>query len=98
MKCRHGGKEASAFIRNNLHSLVESVIPSEASEVVDWTVDTHAGYFKRWKGGALSRWCKFADTKPEEGDGLTMEERLTLAFLKVLHTCCLACSEADEEV
>lgn len=63
--------------------------------VVEWTKEKHGGYFKRWRGGALQRWTQWADGEVGEGDGgreevgrgegkvlMTLEERLTLAFLQ----------------
>lgn len=67
---------------------------------MEWTKEKHAGYFKRWRGGALQRWTQWADGEVGEGDGvreevewgeagrgegkmlMTLEERLTLAFLQ----------------
>lgn len=80
----HGGKEVSAYLKDNLHSLVESVKPEDISRVIDWTQARHLGYYKRWRGGGLHRWSKWAHAlPPEEGSGMTLEERLTLAFLQV---------------
>jgi hypothetical protein len=39
------------------------------------------GYFRRFKGGALSRWVG----NPGFRDRMTLEERTTLAFLEVSH-------------
>jgi protein phosphatase PTC6 len=44
------------------------------------------GYFRRWRGGVLQRWSKNwsqSGEVPAEGEKMTLEERLTLAFLKV---------------
>lgn len=80
----HGGKEVSSYLKDNLHSLIESVKPEEISRVIDWTQNRHMGYYKRWRGGGLHRWSKWAHAlPPEEGSGMTLEERLTLAFLEV---------------
>ena len=81
---RHGGKDVSNYLRDNLHALVESVTPDKIGSVVKWTIDTHGGYFKRWRGGHLQRWTRWS-TAPvtNESSGMAIEERLTLAFLQV---------------
>lgn len=74
----------SYYVRDNLANIVESVTPADIPAAVDATEDL-GGYFRRWRGGALQRWTKWASGTPaEEGkDRLTLDERLTLAFLKV---------------
>lgn len=97
--CRHGGKQVSQYLAKRLHVLVEQVDSTSISPIVEWTKEKHGGYFKRWRGGALQRWTQWADGKREgeeikEGKGneaesrqgktlMTLEERLTLAFLEV---------------
>ncbi|OXC69988.1 hypothetical protein AYX13_01332 [Cryptococcus neoformans] len=99
----HGGKQVSQYLAKRLHVLVEQVDSTSISPIVEWTREKHGGYFKRWRGGALQRWTQWADGKREgeeikEGKGneaengqgktlMTLEERLTLAFL-----------EADKEI
>ncbi|OWZ27941.1 PP2Cc protein phosphatase [Cryptococcus neoformans c45] len=99
----HGGKQVSQYLAKRLHALVEQVGSTSISPIVEWTKEKHGGYFKRWRGGALQRWTQWADGKREgeeikEGKGneaesgqgktlMTLEERLTLAFL-----------EADKEI
>ncbi|OWZ27814.1 PP2Cc protein phosphatase [Cryptococcus neoformans c8] len=99
----HGGKQVSQYLAKRLHVLVEQVDSTSISPIVEWTKEKHGGYFKRWRGGALQRWTQWADGKREgeeikEGKGneaesgqgktlMTLEERLTLAFL-----------EADKEI
>lgn len=74
----------SNYLKNNLPRLIETVEPSSISKLIQWTIDTHGGYYKRWRGGGLHRWTKWAHAlPPEEGSPLTMDERLTLAFLTV---------------
>lgn len=78
----HGGKDVSGFVSQHLHDLIETVDPSTAAAVVDWTIDRHAGYFRRWKGGALQNFID--DVKAgNEKRTMTLEERLTLAYLTV---------------
>lgn len=86
----HGGKEVSNYLKDNLPALIEGVKPEEVGKVIDWTQNQHKGYYKRWRGGGLHRWTKWAHAlPPEEGSGMTLEERLTLAFLQVsLWSCC----------
>lgn len=91
----HGGKEVSTYLKENLHSLIESVKPEDIGRVIDWTQSKHLGYYKRWRGGGLHRWSKWAHAlPPEEGSGMTLEERLTLAFLQV--RALLLCYECIE--
>ncbi|CAD6582211.1 MAG: hypothetical protein TREMPRED_003236 [Tremellales sp. Tagirdzhanova-0007] len=79
----HGGKYVSNYLRDHLHALVESVTPDKIDSVVKWTIDTHGGYFKRWRGGGLQRWTRWSNApRPNESSGMTLEERLTLAFLQ----------------
>ena len=81
---RHGGKEVSNYLKDNLPNLIESVDSQSIKSIVDWTRETHGGYYKRWKGGGLQRWTKYSTQKqPDPGSDMTLEERLTLAFLKV---------------
>ncbi|OCF37170.1 PP2Cc protein phosphatase [Kwoniella heveanensis CBS 569] len=95
----HGGRQVSSYLKDNLAGLIESVSSSEIPDLVDWTKERHAGYFKRWRGGALQRWTKYAppagggngessNSSSAGGSGngpekvMTLEERLTLAFLQ----------------
>ncbi|WWC62777.1 uncharacterized protein I303_105374 [Kwoniella dejecticola CBS 10117] len=86
----HGGKEVSTYLKENLFNEIEQAKSDDIEELVDWTKERHGGYFKRWRGGALSRWTKYAsngskvsETEREGNEArMTLEERLTLAFLK----------------
>lgn len=80
----HGGTAVSYYVRDNLANIVESVTPADIPAAVDATEEL-GGYFRRWRGGALQRWTKWASGTPAEAgkDRLTLDERLTLAFLKV---------------
>ncbi|GMK57324.1 hypothetical protein CspeluHIS016_0401580 [Cutaneotrichosporon spelunceum] len=80
----HGGTAVSHFLRDNLASYVESVTVDDIPAVVDAT-KALGGYFRRWKGGVLNRWTKWATsgTPAVKGtDRLTLDERLTIAYLK----------------
>jgi hypothetical protein len=81
---RHGGKEVSTYLKDNLPGLIESVDSNGIDDLVKWTRNTHGGYYKRWRGGGLQRWTQYATgPTPEPGSEMTLEERLTLAFLEV---------------
>lgn len=80
----HGGKDVSNYLKDNLHGLLETVKPDTISDLMKWTISTHGGYFKRWRGGSLQRWTKWAGSQiPEGTTQMTIEERITLAFLTV---------------
>lgn len=64
-------------MRQELHGLIESVDKALIPELFKWTQEL-GGYFKRFKGGALSPWLK--EPNPEEMD---LEARATLAFFEV---------------
>ena len=87
---RHGGGRVSSYIAKELPGLIESVKPTSASELVHWTKATHKGYFKRWRGGVLNKWMKHtAEVNGKGGEALlSLEERLTLAFLQVRAPFC----------
>lgn len=81
---RHGGKEVSSFLKDRLAPLIESVTPEDIPSAIEDTVEL-GGYFRRWRGGALKRWTDWAPNGERAGAGetMTLDERLTLAFLKV---------------
>lgn len=80
---RHGGQEVSTYLKENLHRLTEEATRAQIPEIVAFT-QKHGGYFKRWRGGALQRWTKNSLSEPGTGMSvLSIEERLTLAFLQV---------------
>lgn len=73
----------SGFLQANLARIVEEVKPEDIASTIESTVEI-GGYFKRWRGGALKRWTDWSHDKAQVGhDSLTVDERLTLAFLKV---------------
>lgn len=79
----HGGRQVSQFLQHKLAALVESVTPADIQPVVESTVEL-GGYFRRWRGGPLRRFTEWTlGERAGENDLLTIEERLTLAFLKV---------------
>jgi hypothetical protein len=75
---RHGGKEVSTYLKDNLPGLIESVDSNGIDDLVKWTRNTHGGYYKRWRGGGLQRWTQYATgPTPEPGSEMTLEERLS---------------------
>jgi protein phosphatase PTC6 len=74
---RHGGSAVSQYLRQELHGLVESVNKSMIPELYAW-IQELGGYFKRFKGGALTPWIKGTETAP-----LDLEARMTQAFFEV---------------
>ena len=74
----------SAYLKENLHGLIETVTPDLVKPLMEWTIETHGGYYKRWRGGDLHRWTQWAKgTAPDVSEGMTLEERISLAFLQV---------------
>ncbi|KAH9947921.1 protein serine/threonine phosphatase 2C [Amylocystis lapponica] len=75
----HGGSTVSQFLRQELHGMFENVRKSEIPDVYAWAKELD-GYFKRFKGGALSPWLQPGDSETAEMD---LEARATLAFFEV---------------
>ncbi|KAJ7706300.1 phosphatase 2C-like domain-containing protein [Mycena rosella] len=73
----HGGSAVSQYLRQELHGLVESVNKAMIPELYAW-IQELGGYFKRFKGGALTPWVKGAEEPP-----LDLEARMTQAFFEV---------------
>ena len=65
------------YLRQELHGLFESVDKSSIPELFTWMKEI-GGYFKRFKGGALSPWIE-GNSNTE----LSLEARATLAFFEV---------------
>lgn len=72
----HGGSQVSQYLHEKLHEIIEEVDKKDIDDVVEYT-KAIGGYFKRFKGGALSRWVG----NPNLREAMTLEERATLAFL-----------------
>lgn len=72
----HGGSKVSKHLQSRLHTLMETVHPSQIAEVVQ-ALKGHGGYFRRYRGGVLEDWLK----DPNLNRPLDMESRVTLAFL-----------------
>jgi protein phosphatase PTC6 len=65
------------YLRQELHGLFESVNKSSIPELFNWMKEI-GGYFKRFKGGALSPWVEGNNTTE-----LSLKARATLAFFEV---------------
>ncbi|KAJ7125697.1 phosphatase 2C-like domain-containing protein [Mycena crocata] len=73
----HGGSAVSQYLRQELHGLVESVNKAMIPELYAW-IQEQGGYFKRFKGGALTPWINNTETS-----SLDLEARMTQAFFEV---------------
>jgi protein phosphatase PTC6 len=65
------------YLRQEFHGLFESVDKSSIPELFTWMKEI-GGYFKRFKGGALSPWVEGSNNTE-----LSLEARATLAFFEV---------------
>ncbi|KAG7099115.1 hypothetical protein E1B28_000988 [Marasmius oreades] len=74
----HGGSAVSQFLRQELHGLFESVNPSAIPELFAWIKEL-GGYFKRFRGGALTPWINPSDGTPI----MDLEARSTQTFFEV---------------
>ncbi|OAX44172.1 protein serine/threonine phosphatase 2C [Rhizopogon vinicolor AM-OR11-026] len=77
----HGGSTVSQYLRQELHGLFESVDKTHIPELYLWIKD-QGGYFKRFRGGALSPWIHQSNGTPP----LDLEARATQAFFEVGET------------
>jgi protein phosphatase PTC6 len=78
---RHGGSTVSQYLRQELHGLFESVDKTHIPELYLWIKD-QGGYFKRFRGGALTPWIHQSNGTPP----LDLEARATQAFFEVGET------------
>lgn len=74
----HGGSAVSQYLRQELHGIFESVNKSHIPELFGWIKEI-GGYFKRFRGGALTPWIHNTEGTPE----LDLEARATQAFFEV---------------
>lgn len=74
----HGGSAVSQYLRQELHGIFESVNKTQIPELFAW-IQEIGGYFKRFRGGALTPWIHGTEGTPE----LDLEARATLAFFEV---------------
>lgn len=75
---RHGGSAVSQYLRQEFHGIFESVVKSSIPELFAWIKEL-GGYFKRFRGGALSPWVYGTENTPV----LDLEARATEAFFEV---------------
>lgn len=72
----------SQYLRQELHGIFESVDKSQIPDLFAWIKEI-GGYFKRFRGGALTPWINGTRETPE----LDLEARATQAFFEVrVHT------------
>ena len=73
----------SQYLRQEFHGIFESVVKSSIPELFAWIKEL-GGYFKRFRGGALSPWIHGTENTPI----LDLEARATEAFFEAspLHT------------
>ena len=79
--CRHGGDQVSTYLRDNLHEMIEQV---SSNDIVD-TVNRYkglGGFFRRFKGGILSR-IATGDESDLARFGFATDQRATMAFMQV---------------
>ena len=79
--CRHGGDQVSNYLRDNLHQMIEEV---SSDDIVD-TVNRYkglGGFFRRFKGGLLSR-IATGDESDLARFGFATDQRATMAFMQV---------------
>jgi len=74
----HGGAHVAKFLQEELHILFEEVNKDIIPEVFAW-VKSFGGYFKRFRGGALTDWIE----NPKTNNQFDLDARSTLAFLEV---------------
>ncbi|TFK36826.1 phosphatase 2C-like domain-containing protein [Crucibulum laeve] len=74
----HGGSAVSQYLRQELHGLFESVNKDSIPELFAWVKEL-GGYFKRFRGGALTPWIQRTSDTPK----LDLEARATEAFFEV---------------
>jgi protein phosphatase PTC6 len=75
---RHGGSAVAQYLRQELHGLFESVHKSHIPELFLWIKEI-GGYFKRFRGGALTPWIHGTEGKSE----MDLEARATQTFFEV---------------
>jgi len=78
----HGGSAVSQYLRQELHGIFESVNKTQIPELFTWIKEI-GGYFKRFRGGALTPWIYGMEGTSE----LDLEARATLAFFEVHIQC-----------
>ncbi|KIL71812.1 hypothetical protein M378DRAFT_115364 [Amanita muscaria Koide BX008] len=74
----HGGSGVSQYLRQELHGLFESVDKSSIPELFHWVKEV-GGYFRRFRGGALTPWINGVQNTP----CLDLEARATQTFFEI---------------
>lgn len=79
----HGGKQTSQALQANLHHILETCSPIDCAELIEWYRKL-GGFFKRYKGGSLSRIALEGDDTAENvwRFGFGLDQRATLGFLE----------------
>ncbi|KAI0694866.1 protein serine/threonine phosphatase 2C [Cytidiella melzeri] len=75
----HGGSTVSQYLRQELHGFFESAHQSHVPEMLAWAKEL-GGYFKRFRGGALTPWAR---PGPDAQKKMDLEARATLAFFEI---------------
>ncbi|KAF8634444.1 hypothetical protein AX15_000893 [Amanita polypyramis BW_CC] len=74
----HGGSGVSQYLRQELHGLFESMDKASIPDLFSWIKEI-GGYFKRFKGGALTPWIHGVTDTP----CLDLEARATQTFFEI---------------
>ncbi|KAI8062894.1 phosphatase 2C-like domain-containing protein [Gongronella butleri] len=85
----HGGPLVSAWLASKLHERIETITLSELPDILS-TLRTYRGYFRRFRIPAVLRDLVDENGHPLPGidpTDLTIEQRLTLAFLQADIDC-----------
>lgn len=78
----HGGEHASHMLQEKLHKIFEDCTPLHTTELLEWYRQL-GGFFKRYKGGSLSRISQEGDTAENLWRfGFGLDQRAALAFLE----------------
>lgn len=78
----HGGDYASSMLHRELHQIMEECTPLDSADLIEWYRHM-GGFFKRYKGGSLSRIAHEGDTAENLWRfGFGLDQRATLAFLE----------------
>lgn len=75
----HGGSECAEYLKTHLHDHIESMKSREVAKMLTAWRKEIGGYFQRFKPSVLQNYIGGLD--PDNTDQLTLEARLTAAFL-----------------
>ncbi|RCH92786.1 hypothetical protein CU098_009874 [Rhizopus stolonifer] len=85
----HGGSVVSEWLANHLHELLETISLNEFHETLNY-LRSYRGYFRRFPIPSVIRNCVDEKGRPKpdiDVHDLTLEQRLTLAFLEADTQC-----------